>query len=222
MKLKLIILNFLLLTTFILKAQNDKSINTTDLIFECTKYSGQLPSKQIAIWYPNDFWSIIGNQMNFPPETMNKLSNELKNYLMFAIVDYSFTSKGQLIFKSEDEISKTIILTDSSNKKYFPLKGEEMSVGVKKIQEELKPIMEKMLGQFGVGMRIILFNAPNSNDKNTINIKQNGSFTLNWDSTNLKWKLPFYSVLSPKFCPIDNEEMKGNWNYCPEHGVELK
>ena len=222
MKLKLFILTFLFLTTFFLKAQTVKNVNTTDLIFECTKYSGSLPSKQIAIWYPNDLWTIIGSQMKLPPEIMKIISNEMKNYLMFAIVDYTLTTTGKIIFKSEDEIRKTISLTDSLKKEYFPLENEEMSNGAKKIIVELKPIMEKMLGQFGEGMRILIFKAPNSNVENTIDIKKSGGFTVNWDATTLVWKLPFYSVLTPKFCPIDNEEMKGNWTFCPEHGEELK
>jgi hypothetical protein len=220
MKLKLFV--FFLFTTSFLKAQSVENLNTTDLIFECTKYSGLLPSKQIAIWYPNDFWVIMGNQMKFPPETISKISNEMKNYLMFAIIDYTFTSTGKMIFKSEEDICKTILLTDSSKTSYYPLKSEEMSMGAKKIQEELKPVMEKMFGQLGEGMRILLFNAPNTDGKNILNIKQKGSFSLNWDSTNLKWKLPFNSVLSPKFCPIDKEEMKGSWFFCPEHGKKLK
>lgn len=222
MKLKLFFLKFLLLTTFFLKAQSVKEVNTTDLIFESTKYSGLLPSKQIAIWYPNDFWAIIGAQMKFPPETMSRISNEMKNYLMFAVVDYTFMPTGKITFKSEDEIRKTILLTDSSKKTYFALKGEEMSNGAKKMQDELKPIMEKMFGQLGEGMRILIFKAPNVDGKNTLDITKKGDFTLNWDSTALKWKLPFYSVLAPKFCPIDNEEMKGNWFFCPEHGKKLK
>ena len=131
MKLKLFILTFLFLTTFFLKAQTVKNVNTTDLIFECTKYSGSLPSKQIAIWYPNDLWTIIGSQMKLPPEIMKIISNEMKNFLMFAIVDYTLTTTGKIIFKSEDEIRKTISLTDFLKKEYFPLKNEEMSNGAK-------------------------------------------------------------------------------------------
>lgn len=222
MKLKLFFLTLLLPTNFLLNAQSTKEVNTTDLIFECTKYSGQLPLKQMAIWYPNDFWTIIGNQMKFPSEVMSRISNEMKNYLIFAVVDYTFMPTGKLIFKSEDEIQKTMVLTDSSKRTYFPLKEEEMSSGAKKLQEDLKPIMEKMLGQFGEGMNMVIFKAPNEEGKNILDISKKGSFTLNWNSTSLKWKLPFYSVLAPKFCPIDNEEMKGNWDYCPEHGKKLK
>ena len=222
MKLKLFFLKFLLLTTFFLNAQSIKEVNTTDLIFECTKYSGQLPTKQVAIWYPNDFWTIIGTQMKFPPETMSRISNEMKNYLMFAVVDYTLMPTGKIIFKSEDEIRKTMLLIDSSKKTYFPLREEEMSNGAKKLQEVLKPIMEKMLGQFGEGMRMIIFKAPNVDEKNILDITKKGNFTLNWDSTSLKWRLPFYSVLAQKICPVDNEEMKGNWFFCPEHGKKLK
>ncbi len=222
MNSKSLFLKFLLLTTCFLNAQSGKEVNTTDLIFECTKYSGELPSKQMAIWYPVDFWAIVGNQMKFPPEIMGRISHELKDYLMFAVVDYTLMPTGKLTFKSEDDIRETILLVDSSKKTHRPLKAEEISDGANKLLGDLKPIMEKLLGQFGEGMRMVIFKAPNTEANSNFNISKKGSFTLKWSSTSLKWKLPFYTMVDPKFCPVDNEEMKGNWDFCPEHGTKLK
>jgi hypothetical protein len=81
--------------------------------------------------------------------------------------------------------------------------------------------MAQMLGQFGEGMRIYLFKAKKINGQPVINIMTKNNFTLSWNSASLTWKLPLSSVLPPKFCSVDNEQMKGNWNYCPIHGVKL-
>lgn len=81
--------------------------------------------------------------------------------------------------------------------------------------------MAQMLGQFGEGMRVFLFDAKQLNEEAPLDLTAANDFALSWGETNLKWTLPFASMLPPKYCPIDGEQMKGNWNYCPVHGVKL-
>ncbi|MFC4818481.1 MULTISPECIES: hypothetical protein [unclassified Flavobacterium] len=222
MRLHFSFLIALLLFSLGVNAQNLKNINTSDLIIECSKNGGELPSKQIAIWYPSQIWQIIGEQMKFTPNVVDHLTNGTKDYLIFAVVDYTVGSTLPLFkFKSKSEISETMILTDSSNKKHFPLKNEDMSYLTRKIVTDLEPMLAKMLGQFGEGMQIIVFKMPETYGKDGLDISKKNNFSLHWNSTTLKWKLPFASVLPIKHCPIDQEEMKGNWDFCPEHGKSL-
>jgi hypothetical protein len=207
---------------FATTAQKTKIPNSSELVLECMKTKGEFPSKQMVIWFPVDFWRIVGTQMKVSPEFMNNFVDKMGNYMMFAVVDYSMSSGAKISFKSDEEIRKSIKLIDSANNFYFPLTDTEISEEANRMVEAMKPTMSSLLGQFGEGMRLFLFQAKKDKaGSNIINIARDNNFSLKWDKVNVNWKLPFASVLESKFCPVDNEEMKGNWNYCPIHGKKL-
>jgi hypothetical protein len=188
------------------------------------KISGEIPNKQMAIWFPVDFWRIVGNQMKISTEFVQNLTNNMDDYLLFAVVDYTISKNGGgITFKSDYEIRNTIKFIDSAKTIYLPLKESEFSEETNRMIETLKPIMKNLLGQFGEGMQLFLFKT--KKDKkggNSILIQKENNLNLQWNNVSLKWKLPFASVLALKYCPIDIEEMKGNWNYCPTHGKKLE
>ena len=201
-------------------AQNLKPVSTNDFVMECMKYNGEIPNKQMGLWLPYNFWQIIGEQMKLSSDAVQKMTKEMKDYMMFAVVDYTISGTG-LIFKPEDEIRRSIKLYDSSKNIYLPINDENLSPTATQVLTYFQPTLAKLLGQFGEGMHIFLFEAKQTDDKPAIDITKINHFTLSWEQTNLKWTLPFASILPAKYCPIDNEQMKGNWNYCPFHGVKL-
>jgi len=201
-------------------AQKLKPTSVNDLVMECMKTSGEGANKQMVIWFPYNFWEIIGDQMKISPQFIENITTQMKDYMMFCVVDYTTSSSG-INFKTDEEIRKTIKLTDSSKNISKPLEEQDISSDAKHLLQNLQPMMAQMLGQFGEGMRIYPFNAKKVNGKPSINVVTKNNFTLSWDTTNLNWKLPLSSVLPPKFCPVDNEQMKGTWEYCPIHGVKL-
>lgn len=210
----------ILLTMATTYGQKLKPTSTNDFMMECMKTNGEDVNKQMALWIPYNFWEIIGGQMKASPEFVQNIITRMKDYTMFCIVDYTTSSAG-ISFKSDEEIRKTIKLVDSSKTILKPLDDKEISTDAKELIRHLEPMMAKMLGQFGGGMKIFLFKAKKANGEPVINVSTKNKFTLSWNSTDLSWKLPFSSVLPPKRCPVDNEQMKGNWNFCPEHGTPL-
>jgi hypothetical protein len=196
--------------------------NTNDLVLECMKVKGEIPSKQMVIWFPEDFWSIIGKQMKISPEYVQKIAKNMGEYLLFAVVDYNISNEGKITFKTDEQIRKTLQLLDSSKHIYLPLNENDISEESNRMIDFLKPVMKNLLGQFGEGMKLYLFSSlKDKSGKNSIVLHKENSFTLQWNTVKFNWKLPFASVLPLKYCPIDNEELKGNWNYCPIHGKKL-
>lgn len=201
-------------------AQDFSKVNTNEFITECVKQGGETPHSQAVIWFPYEYWILVGEKFNFSSELVKQITDEMNQYMMFAVVDYTI-SNTQPTFKSEDEIRKSIKLYDSSGNIYLPVNENDLSPLASQVLEKIKPVMSQMLGQFGDGMRLFLFDARLVDGKPPYNVAKSNHFTLSWDQTNLKWILPFASILPPKYCPVDNEKMQGNWNYCPVHGVKL-
>ena len=196
------------------------SIN--DFVIDCTRSNGNGQNRQLAIWFPPELWQIANAQnKDIPPAVLQNIVNEMKDYMMFCVVDYT-VSGTQFKFSSEEEIKKSIRLVDSSKTIYIPLEEEDISPSAKELINLFKPMMAQLVGQFGEGMQVILFKAKQIKGKPAIDLTRKNSFTLELAQHRLKWSTPFGSLLPPKYCPIDKETMKGNWDFCPEHGVKLE
>ncbi len=195
--------------------------NLNDFIFDCTRSNGNGGTRQMAVWFPAEFWRFANAQnKNIPASILQNIVTEMEDYMMFCVVDYTITG-SEIHFKGEDEIKKNIRLIDTSKNIYIPLEEEDLSPTAKELINSFKPMMTQMLGQFGEGMQVVLFKAKKINGKPTIELTRKNSFILEVAQHRLKWSMPFASLLPPKYCPIDKEIMKGNWEFCPEHGVKL-
>jgi len=192
-----------------------------DFIMDCMKSTGELPHKQMILWIPAQFWEIVGSQMNIPPETVTAIVKEMSPYMMFCIVDYSMDG-AQIVFKSAEDIRPTLKLIDSSKHVYLPLAEKDVSPLAMRMVNQFQPIMAKLLGQFGDGMHVFLFDGTAGKGKPAFGVDRSNHFLLSWEGASAKWSLPLASVLPPKFCPVDKEPMQGNWNYCPIHGAKLQ
>lgn len=215
--LLLLVFTFSLLSV---QSQKNKTVNSTDLIMECMKQGGEIPDKQMVLWYPQQLWELLGNQMGGSEEVMKIIGEEMGHYMMFAVVDYHYSQSG-IRFKSEEDIRKTILLYDSTGKGVKPMEMNDLSSTAREMILSMKPLLEKMMGEFGEGMQLVLFDAKKIKGVSVDDLSGHGQFTLAWSKYRFTWQLPFASVLLPKKCPTDGESMKGNWNYCPVHGVKL-
>jgi hypothetical protein len=191
-----------------------------DFIMDCMKSTGELPHKQMALWIPAQFWEIVGSQMNIPPETVTAIVKEMSPYMMFCIVDYSMDG-AHIVFKSAEDIRPTLKLVDSNKHIYLPLAEKDVSPLAMRMVNQFQPIMARLLGQFGDGMHVFLFDGTAGNGKPAYDVDKSNHFLLTWEGASAKWSLPLASVLPPKICPVDKEPMQGNWNYCPIHGAKL-
>lgn len=194
--------------------------NGNDLIMECTRIQNDGAHRQMVIWYPLEFWDMVKEQSRIPESYVSMIKEEMKHYLMFCVADYTQGISG-LKFATEEEVRKKVTLTDSSGKVYHPVPEEDISSSAAVLVNSMKPVMGQMLGQFGEGMVILLFKAEQEGENPVISVAKPNRFTLNFGQKDFVFKLPLGSALPPKTCPVDKEPMKGNWNYCPEHGVKL-
>lgn len=78
-----------------------------------------------------------------------------------------------------------------------------------------------MMGPYGEGMNFYLFKIHDENGNNKINASEKGFVEIIYKESSYSWTLPLPCLMPLKYCPIDNAEMKGNWEYCPFHGEKL-
>jgi hypothetical protein len=184
------------------------------------KYSGELPHREMVLWIPARFWEVVGSQMKLPPDALEAIGKEMSSYMLFCIVDYTMEG-SQIAFKSADQIRPSLKLVDSSKHVYLPLADKDVSPMALRMVSQFQPMMAKFLGQFGDGMHVFLFDGTDGKGKPAFDVAKPNHFLLTWEDASANWSLPLASVLPPKFCPVDHEQMPGTWNYCPIHGVGL-
>ena len=103
MNMKFILTFILVFALTVANSQKLKPTSTNDLVMECMKTNGEGPNKQMTIWFPYNFWEIIGEQMKASPEFVENIVTQMKDYMMFCVVDYTTSSSG-ISFKTDAEI----------------------------------------------------------------------------------------------------------------------
>ncbi len=119
---------------------------------------------------------------------------------------------GGIEFQSREAIQARIHLIDHEGNPYGPLPHEDVKADARNILSILPSLMATALGPIGQNIHFLAFPGE----------KEAGSFAVKLGEEVFEWKLPLGSLLPPKYCPVDGEELSGAWKYCPWHGVELR
>ncbi len=223
-----VIVTLLLGIMFILSsanAQEAKQIQFNDLYAESVKTEFLGLQSKVVFWLPPELFEYLFSQVKHPKDQIDKAMDTLKKYMIFLVVEAK-TEVSPLssttTFKSDEQVRKTIKLIDSSNKSFSPFNIDELSSEMTGFVNAMKPNLVKVLGEMGKGSNIYVFKNKVANGSSQgYSIRDKNSFTISFDSTKFSWKLPFVCTLPDLFCPVDKEKMKGNWIYCPIHGVNL-
>ena len=199
-----------------------EDINLTDFIREIEQWKKENDRIQFVAWLPVDYWEIVGSQTNnVSTQTISQMKTAMKDFVLVYVLDMRINRDGTMEFKSADEIKNDLAFIDSANLKYYPLPEQKISQNALKIGVQLKPFFAQNMGKMGQGLNIFYFQVKDNKGQNLINPRLKNSFSIREGGKQFSWMLPLVSLMPPKFCPVDKEKMKGNWNYCPIHGVKL-
>ena len=199
-----------------------EEVNLTDFIREIEQWKKENDRIQFVAWMPVDYWEIVGSQNNnVSPQTISQMKTAMKDFVLVYVLDMRINRDGTMEFKSTDEIKNDLALIDSANLKYYPLPEQKISENALKIGVQLKPFFAQNMGKMGQGINIFYFQAKDSKGQDLVNPRLKNSFRIREGGKEFGWVLPLVSLMPPKYCPVDKEKMKGNWNYCPIHGVKL-
>jgi hypothetical protein len=218
MRINLIVIFLVVLSKFVSGQINDKVV-LTDFIRETQQWNRKDGRMTMAWWVPNEYWRIaLKDNKQISKETIDRIENLFEEYVMVGVCDLKINADATMDFTEESKMRKDILLIDKDGAKYHALSKDDVNSETLELMESIKPMLTQLLGQFGNGLSFFFFSVK---DKDLIVATQQGEFKVIHSKTEFKWKLPLVSLLPPKHCPIDNEEMKGNWLYCPVHGKEL-
>ncbi len=220
--LKTLFISVILCITVSAASQETENVNLIEYIKEVQKWNKQSNEMTLSFWIPNGYWELaLKDNPQITQAVINQIKDAFKDYVFVCALDLDINNNGTMSYTPESDLRKTIFIKDNTNKQYDPLDKEEISSDALSLSEAIKPMFAQMLGQMGAGMHFYFFKITDEKGNPTINEYKKGEFTICHSGREFKYNLPLVTLLPPKVCPIDNASMKGNWDYCPFHGVKL-
>jgi hypothetical protein len=216
---------FLLALSFhIASAQSvPKEVTLVDFIKESQQMKLAGHNMKLVWWVPEEFWDVVANDNpSIRKSDMEAVKSLFSGYTMVIAIAGTRTSENSEViydFMSYDEMKPSIQLIDVSNVQYRPLEDKDISNEILGFRERLKPIFTNSLGALGKGANVFFFKTEAG--VNTTSAAANARFKVILDAVTFNWNAPMPCLMPAKYCPVDDLKMKGDWIYCPYHGVKL-
>lgn len=220
--MKYILVIALLAYSFGSFGQYNKNVNLTDFIRDLQIWHKDDKEMALTFWIPESYWDI---SMKASPDVDESQIAEInaifEGYIFICALDMELFSGGNVEYTSEKNLRRSISIVGPDGNSYLPLKDKDIPEKLQNMSQLLKPMFSKILGQMGAGIQFYFFEVKDLAGNELINELMQGQFTVKHSNREFVYNLPIVSLLAPKHCPEDGAEMKGNWNFCPIHGVQL-
>lgn len=192
------------------------SVNVTDLMLDTQKETPNLDRITTVWWLPGAYWTATLGE-----EEAQEILEVLDPYEIFGVVDGPIGPFGGVDFRSREAISAELELIDEDGAVHQPLGEEDVDPDAISLLSMMRPAIGNLLGPMGQNLHFFIF--PGQKDgRPVLDPKEEGSFRVVVGDEEFHWRLPLGSLLPPRYCPVDGEELSGAWNYCPWHGAELE
>ena len=220
--MRILLITLTLLLSLNIFGQESAKVDQIELIKDLQIWNKEDGKMKFSFWIPNGYWRIaLEGNPQVTEETITKIESLFQDYILVFMADIKIHTGGTMSYTDKKDLKKGVSLVDENGKTYLPLSDKETSSETLTILKGMSPMFAKMLGQMGEGMHFFLFKVKDKKNENIINEYQEGYFIVKHSNKEFKWTLPLPSLLPNKYCPIDNQEMKGSWSFCPFHGEKL-
>nr|WP_321409587.1 hypothetical protein [uncultured Carboxylicivirga sp.] len=220
--MRTLLLTLTLICSIQLFGQTTPKFDLTAYIHEVQIWDKQDNNMALTWWIPLSYWRMsLEGSPQVTPEVIDQVEQAFENYVVICALDLYINPDGSMRYTSEQDLRKTLSVEDSTGNQYYPLTNAQLSAEALSFSEAIKPMFAQMLGQLGKGMAFYFFEIKDNDGNNVFNEFEEGKLIVKHSARTFTYNLPLVVLLPPKHCPVDGEEMKGNWNYCPIHGAKL-
>lgn len=172
-------------------------------------------------WLPYEYWALLFDEQFIKnEETGKEMLKVLKRHNIFAVMKGEIGMSGNVVYKNAEETAQNTVFTDAFGNRYFPLKPESADARLQMLFTNFKPVFAKMMGRYGQNINMVVFDI-SENPESRPKPRNPGRFYIKFFEKDYSFRLPVGTFLPPKYCPIDGEQFKGSWNFCPYHGNKL-
>lgn len=200
----------------------DHEIDPNEL-FADTQRNSLDPDRLTMVWWlPEEFWTwSFAQDDTISEEGVEQFLAVLRPYVLLVVLEGTVGPLGGANFSDLEELRERVALVDAKGGRHTPLGDDGITADARNLASMMKPILANMLGPTGENMGFFFFPSTTGDGEAIASATTEGTFSVEVGDELFEWKTPLGSVLPPKVCPVDDEEMSGAWSYCPWHGKKL-
>jgi hypothetical protein len=201
-------------------AQDDTLVDMNEVQNDISVYKQRGRRYSVSSWIATEFWGyFIRTDKKFIEADKKSFLAAVDNYIFILTLDVYTDLKGNLIFTDENVLAKSIFIKSDTTSLY-PISKDKLKKEWFDVTESVKSYFKNHFGSIGAGFHLFLFSNGKTSEK-LIRPNQSGKFSVVHSDFEFVFRYPVAAFLPPKYCPVDNERMKGNWIFCPYHGTKL-
>lgn len=177
----------------------------------------------ILYWIPDVYWDIMSakDPRNFNAETVSMIKQLLENKSLFFAVSGKMNSTTHTFDAKEESYLRSNISVTFNGKVYKPMTEAKLSEEMKMLNDYIKPVFSRMLGDMGSGLTLFFFDVNDGNGQNLLNPYSDTDFSVKLCNVNHTLHLPLPCLYSDSKCANDGELFPANYEFCPYHGSKL-
>jgi len=203
-----------------LAAKEISEIDAAKLVLEIMKMSLDGTKQTMVMWLPIELAQVGMVQQGVNAAVVDQVGHVLGPYLIAVVFSGQTGPFGGVTPLPVEEIRASIELSDADGARYQPIDEQTMNPDARSYARAIGPAMSEHFPDGREG-HVIVF--PGTTDAGTpiAASTTEGSFAIRVADDEFTWRLPLGSLVRPRICPVDGEELSGGWKYCPWHGAEL-
>ena len=174
-------------------------------------------------WTPKELWkAILEEEPDISKSEVKQALKVLDPYLIVMVSHSEIKDPWSVKYRSQKVMRDGLKVVDRDGNEYSPLNEKKIDSYAEEFLHMAKPFFAEVLWIEEEEAHFFLFPSKDKKGRSMIDNKRKGKFLVKLDSQEFKWRLPLSSTLQSKYCPIDEEKLNGNWEFCPWHGTKLK
>ena len=167
-------------------------------------------------WMPTEFWNLaMKNNKDVSQEFWDEFKSVTANYHIIAVGRIEIFL-GVPIITSYDTLRDNVELSINGGEEISPINVSELPHKLYIISNTLDELLSELMGSFGSAMEIFVFE-----NREGITPLSTGNMEVSMFNGSHTFTLPIGYFLPKKECKECGEKMRGDWDFCPYHGIEL-
>nr|WP_294860428.1 hypothetical protein [uncultured Fluviicola sp.] len=197
----------------------DQSKLLKDITFSKTE-NGEIV---VLYWFPNIYWEMLSakDPKTYSPEMVTQLKEMLGNKSIFMAVSGKLNSTTQKFDVKPDSYLRNNFSVTFKGKSYKPIPESKLSEELLMLNDFIKPMFSRMLGDLGSGMSMLYVEIADNPNETLLDPYADVDFGMELNSFKNTFHMPLPSLFQDSKCANDGELFPANYEFCPYHGSKL-